>query len=108
MRTIVLAASLTLAAASAAQSQQVQSLQNANSPTSTGDFVPKEVASSVQAPSLRPVDAPIGMTRAQAGVDAKSNALAEPSAAAVDPDTRNMLAIVGAVVIIIALVAFIL
>lgn len=110
MRSIVLVASLTLASATVAQAQQAQSLQNANSPSATGDFVPKEVAvvSSAQAPSLRLVDAPIGMTRAQAGVNASSNAMTAASAASVDPGTRNMLAIIGAVVVVVALLAFLL
>lgn len=103
MRAMVFAVSFTLAGASVAQSQQAQSL------ASTRDFVPQVVAASAQAPDLRPVDAPIGMTRSQAGVNAvESNRMAEPSAAAVDPSTRNTLAIIGAIVIVVALLALVL
>lgn len=110
MRSVVLAVGFTLAAASVAQSQQAQSLQQAQSPASTRNFVPQQavVAASAQAPDLRPVDAPIGMTRSQAGVDAVNpNQMAEPGAAAVDPSTRNTLAIIGAIVVVIALVALV-
>ncbi len=105
MRTIVLAAGLTLAGASAAQGQQAQSL------ASTSDFVPQQVVVATPAPAtdLRPVDAPIGMTREKAAVNAaQSNALAAASAADMDPGTRNVLAIIGAVVVVVALVAFLL
>lgn len=111
MRSMVFAVGFTLAAASVAQSQQTQSLQSARSPASIRDFVPQQVAvaGSAQAPDLRPVDAPIGMTRAQAGVTTvESNQMAEPSAAAVDPNTRNTLAIIGAIVVVLALLAFVL
>ncbi len=104
MRSMVFAFGLTLAAASVAHAQQTQSL------ASTGDFVPQQVvvATEPKAADLRPVDAPIGMTRSQAGVSTvKANAAAS-SAASVDPDTRNVLAIVGAVVVVIALLAFLL
>ena len=102
MRSMVIAVGMTVAGASAAHAQQAQSL------TST-DFVPQQVVVATPAPStdLKPVDAPIGMTRAQSGVDAvKANAAAAPGAAMVDNSTRNTLAIVGAVVIVIALLSF--
>lgn len=105
MRSMVFAVGMTLAGASAAQAQQTQSL------ASPGDFVPQQVvvATPAPAPSLRPVDAPIGMTRAQAGIDAaNSNAVAAPAAAVTDSGTRNTLAIIGAIVVVIALIAFLL
>lgn len=104
MRSIVFAIGFTLAGASVAQSQ-------AQSPALTRDFVPQEVvAAAPKAPDLRPVDAPIGMTRSQAGVSTvKANSAAEPSAAAaVDPSTRNTLAIIGAIVVVIALLSLVL
>lgn len=108
MRSFLLAVTLLPATASVALSQQSQSV------VPTTQFAAQSpqalVAGSSPAPNLRPVDAPIGMTRAQAGVDAvQSNKAASASAAAdVDPGTRNMLAIVGAVVVVIALLAFLL
>lgn len=67
------------------------------------------VAQPPLAPSLRPVDAPIGITRAQARPNAVgSNNLTSGTAAAVDSNTRNTLAIVGVIVIVLALVAFLL
>jgi hypothetical protein len=101
MRSIVFAVGMTLAGASVAHAQQSQSLAST-------DFVPQQVVVATPAPAaaLRTADAPIGMTRAQAGVDANANAAAAPGAALVDNSTRNTLAIVGAVVIVIALLAF--
>ncbi len=107
MRSFLFAVTLLPAAASVALSQQSQSLV----PTSqlTAQATPAYVAGS-PAPNLRPVDAPIGMTRAQAGVDAvkANNAAGASVAAAADPGTRNMLAIIGAIVVVVALVAFLL
>ena len=103
MRSMVIAVGMTLAGASAAQAQQTKSL------ASTTDFVPQQVVVATPAPAtdLRPVDAPIGMTRAQAGIDA-AQPNAAPGAALVDNSTRNTLAIIGAVVVVIALLAFLL
>lgn len=104
MRSMVFAVSLTLAGASVSQAQEVQSLQ-------PRDMVPQQVvvAAPAKKPDVKAADAPIGMTRSKAGVDAvKSNAVAEPSAVDMDPGTRNILAIVGLVVIVIALVSFVL
>ena len=107
MRSVFLAAILLPAAASVAHSQQAQPL------TSTTEFTAQSqqslVAHPTPAPSLRPVDAPIGITRAQARPNAVgSNQLTSGATAAVDNNTRNTLAIVGAVVIVLALVAFLL
>lgn len=99
MRSIVFAVGMTLASASVAHAQQSQSMAST-------DFVPQQVVVATPAPAVLTADAPIGMTRAQAGVDANANAVAAPGAALVDNSTRNTLAIVGAVVIVIALIAF--
>lgn len=108
MRSFLFAVTLLPAAASVGLSQQSQSVV----PTSqlTAQSPPAFVAGSSPAPNLRLVDAPIGMTRSQAGVDAvELNKAASASAApAVDSSTRNMLAIVGAIVVVIALVALLL
>ena len=103
MRSVFFAAILLPAAASVAHSQQAQ-------PTSLTVHAQQTlVAHPTPAPSLRPVDAPIGITRAQARPNAVgSNQLANGTTPAVDNNTRNTLAIVGAVVIVLALVAFLL
>ncbi|MBA3657500.1 MAG: hypothetical protein H0W69_09145 [Gemmatimonadaceae bacterium] len=107
MRSFLFAVTLLPATASVALSQQSQSLVPTSQLTAQS---PSAYVAGSPASNLRPVDAPIGMTRAQAGVDAvkANNAASASAAAAVDPGTRNMLAIVGAVVVIIALVAFLL
>jgi hypothetical protein len=99
---MVIAVGMTVAGASIAHAQQTQALAST-------DFVPQQVVVATPAPAanLKPADAPVGMTRAQSGLDAaKSNAVAAPGAGFVDNSTRNTLAIIGAVVVVIALVAF--
>jgi len=104
MRSIVFAAALLPAVASVAKSQQLQPATPATSVTAQQ----VAVAPSVVAPNVRLVDAPLGITPAQARTSAsQSNALTK-GAAAVDSNMKNMLAIVGAVVIVIALLAFLL
>jgi hypothetical protein len=104
MRSIVIAVALVSAAASVAQAQQSQSLRPAAEVTAQAHQV--SVADPTLSPKVRVVDAPIGITAAQAR--ASSNQPSTTSAAAVDSNTRNTLAIVGAVVIVLALIAFLL
>ena len=104
MRSIVIAVALVSAAASAAQAQHSQSLRPAAELTAQPHQA--SVGDPTISPKVRIVDAPIGITAAQAR--ANSNQLSTTSAAAVDNNTRNTLAIVGAVVIVLALIAFLL
>ncbi len=107
MRSILLAVAFMPAAASVAQSQQAKPLAPKDAFAAQSQQV--VVGPTAAAPRLGPVDAPAGITRARAGVDAaQSNQLTKSSAATVDPGTRNVLAIVGAVVIVLALIAFVL
>lgn len=111
MRPVFLAAILLPAAASVAHSQQARPQQE-HLPTPTTEFTAQArqtlVARPTPAPSLRPVDAPIGITRAQARPNAVGSNHLTSGTATVDNNTRNTLAIVGAVVIVLALVAFLL
>jgi hypothetical protein len=103
MRSVFLAAVLLPAAASVAQSQQAHPLNVANKVTAYSQE--SAVANPTAVSSPRVVDAPIGITRAQA---LGSNTATSGSTATVDNNTRNTLAIVGAVVIVLALLAFLL
>ena len=107
MRSVFFAALLLPAAATVAQSQQAKPLISATEVTAYSQQ--SVVAHPTPAVSLRPVDAPIGITHAQAlSKSPASNVMANSATAPVDNNTRNTLAIVGAVVIIIALLAFLL
>ena len=107
MRSVFFAAVLLPAAATVAQSQQAKPITSAAEVTAYSQQ--SVVAHPTPAVSLRPVDAPIGITRAQARSNAfESNKLTSAAAVPVDNNTRNTLAIVGAVVIVIALLAFLL
>jgi hypothetical protein len=107
MRSIVFAAALITSATSVAQAQQAQPLAPKNAATAQSQ--PAYVAGSVVARNVAIVDAPIGITRSQARAHAvQSNQVTTTGAASMDPNTKNTLAIVGAVVIIIALVALLL
>jgi hypothetical protein len=105
MRSIVIAVTLVSATASVAHAQQAQSLRPTIGLTAQSQQVP--VTSPTPSTSPRIVDAPIGITRAQARA-VESNKLTKTTGAAVDSNTRNTLAIVGAVVIVLALIAFLL
>jgi hypothetical protein len=102
MRSIVLVLALTLAAASAAQAQQTQAAP-AEDPVAQTEQLAASTAT--PAPNLRPVDAPVGFARSDAALETvEFNRAAEERAAFQDPSARNVLAIVGAVVIIVALI----
>jgi hypothetical protein len=106
MRSIVMAVALIPAAATVAHSQQAQT--GVQTHELAAQSQPALVADSAAAPNVR-LDAPIGITRAQARMhDVESNQLTKTTAPTVDSNTRNTLAIVGAVVIVLALIAFLL
>jgi hypothetical protein len=85
---------LLLAAAPAARAQQA---------------VPATPQSELRSSDLRPVAVPVGITRVMAPVSSaeaiESRRSSAESTAAIDPTARNVLAIIGAVVIVIALFA---
>jgi cobalamin biosynthesis Mg chelatase CobN len=104
MRSIVVVFVLMFAAASVTQAQQ------AHVQASTSDIAVQSQQAAVAVPThardLRPVDAPIGFTRSNAGAEAiERNRAAEERTAFQDPSARNVLAIIGAVVIVVAVIA---
>lgn len=102
MRSIVFALALTLAAVPVLQAQQTQA-----APADHPVVQTQQLAASASAPTLnlRPVDAPVGFARSDAAVETvESNRAAEERAAFQDPSARNILAIIGAVVVVVALI----
>lgn len=102
MRSIAFALALMLAAVPAVQAQQTQALPADHPVAQTEQLV---ASGSAPAPNLRPVDAPVGFARSDAALETvEFNRAAEERAALQDPSARNILAIVGAVVIVVALI----
>lgn len=103
MRSIVFVLALMLAAVPAVQAQQSQAAP-ADPAVETQQLA---VSVAAPAPNLRPVDAPVGFTRSNAALETvESNSAVEKSAALQDTSARNVLAIIGAIVIVVALIAF--
>ena len=101
MRSIAFALALMLAAVPATQAQQAQAAPA--DPVAQIQLLP--TSASAPSPDLRPVDAPVGFARSDAAVETvKSNLAAGESAAFQDPSARNILAIIGAVVVVVALI----
>lgn len=102
MRSLVFSLALVLATASVAQSQQALSPIPVSEPMAQSQQAIAPVAA--PAADARTAEAPVGLTRSDAvlkPVQSERHA----NAAAMDPTARNMFAIVGVVVVIIALVA---
>lgn len=104
MRSIVFAVALMVAAVPVAQAQQAQLMAPTSDITTQSQQALVPVAA--QAPDLRPVDAPIGFARSNAATETiESNRVAEERAAFRDPSARSILAIIGAIVVIVAVIA---
>jgi hypothetical protein len=103
MRSLVFSLALVLATASVAQSQQALSSSPVSEPTAQAQQAVVPVAAPTA--DVR-ADAPVGLTRSDAVLKpVRADRPARANAAAMDPTARNMFAIVGVVVVIIALVA---
>jgi Flp pilus assembly protein TadB len=103
MRSNVFVLALMLVAVPTVQAQQSRAAAADHPAAET-----EQLTASVAAPALnlRPVDAPVGFTRSNAALETvESNRAAETSTALQDPSARNILAIIGAIVIVIALIA---
>jgi len=102
MRSIAFALALMLAAVPAVQAQQTQAAPADHPVAQTQQLA---ASASAPAPNLRPVDAPVGFARSDAAVETvESNRAAEARAAFQDPSARNVLAIIGAIVVVVALI----
>ena len=102
MRSIGFALALMLAAVPAVQAQQAQALPADQSVAQTQQL---SASVSTPAPDFRPVDAPVGIARPDAASETIDfRRAAEERTAFQDPSARNVLAIIGAVVVIVALI----
>ena len=102
MRSIVFVLALMLAAVPAVQAQQSLAAPPDHPAAQTQQLA---ASASAPAPNLRPVDAPVGFARSDAAVETvESNRAAEERAAFQDPSARNVLAIIGAIVVVVALI----
>jgi hypothetical protein len=91
MRTLLVSTLiLTLAAAPAVHAQQVTSVVSVEQP----------------APQLAPISMPVTQVETAAPVSSVTVPAESDALAARDPSARNILAVIGAVVVVVALIAF--